>query len=41
VGDVLIIAGAALLLWSATGARAPWRQQPVETGLAAGPSGTP
>jgi uncharacterized protein DUF5317 len=41
VGDVLIVAGAALLLWSATGARAPWRQQPVETGLAAGPSGTP
>jgi hypothetical protein len=42
VGDVLIVAGAAVLLWSATGARAPWRrQQPVETGLAAGPSGTP
>ncbi len=41
VGYVLIVAGAALLLWSATGARAPWRQQPVETGLAAGPSGTP
>ncbi len=29
VGDVLIVAGAAVLLWSATGARAPWRHRSV------------
>ena len=45
VGDVLIVLGAGIILWSATGAHLPWRrgggQQPVERGLAGGPSRTP
>ena len=45
VGDVLIVVGAGVILWSATGAHLPRRgrgdQQPVERGLAGGPSGTP
>jgi Family of unknown function (DUF5317) len=45
VGDVLIVLGAGLILWSATGAHLPGRgprdQQLVERGLAGGPSGTP
>ena len=45
VGDVLIVLGAGMILWSAAGAHLPWRrgggQQPVERGLAGGPSGTP
>lgn len=45
VGDVLIVFGAGMILWSATGAHLPWHrngggQQPVERGLAGGPSGT-
>jgi Family of unknown function (DUF5317) len=39
IGDVLIVGGAAMLLWAATGARPPWRRQPVQTGLASGPGG--
>jgi Family of unknown function (DUF5317) len=42
VGDALIVAGAVLLLWRGMGAKLPGhRQQPLETGLAGGPSGTP
>jgi hypothetical protein len=45
VGDVLIVVGAGVILWSATGAHLPRRsrgdQQPVDRGLAGGPSGTP
>lgn len=45
VGDVLIVLGAGMILWSATGAHLPWRrgggQQPVERGLAGGPGRTP
>lgn len=43
-GDVLIVIGAGMILWSATGAHLPGRtrgdQQPVDRGLAGGPSGT-
>ena len=43
-GDVLIVFGAGMILWSATGAHLPGRtrgdQQPVDRGLAGGPSGT-
>jgi Family of unknown function (DUF5317) len=42
VGDALIVAGAVVLLWRGMGAKLPGRrQQPLETGLAGGPSGTP
>ncbi len=42
-GDILIVAGAGILLWRSCGAHLPHRggQQPVDRGLAGGPSGTP
>ena len=33
VGDTLIVAGATILLWTATGARLPWRRRPAPAGL--------
>jgi hypothetical protein len=38
VGDTLIVVGAAMLLWSATGARPPWRRRRRPL---AGPAGRP
>jgi hypothetical protein len=38
VGDILIVVGAAMLLWSATGARPPWRRRrPAATGITGRP----
>ncbi len=46
VGDVLIVVGAVVMVSAAMGARLPFvgrlrRQQPVERGLAGGPTSTP
>jgi hypothetical protein len=40
VGDALIVVGACMLLWSATGARAPWRRRRQSPAGLAGRPGT-